>query len=300
VNRAIVCSLAQVQKSRKENQMKLLKRYPITAFFVLAYAFGWIFSLPNILGQMRLLPSPLPPFLGPVLFQLAPAISALIVAGAANGRTGIRALLRRVVIWRVNPWWYAISFGLPLLLQVVSIAAFVPLGGPAPYLDPSAFALLILFPVFFCSTMCEEIGWRGFALPRLQTRFNTLISATIVGVLWGFWHLPPTLPEFFQGMMSFQAFLLSILIFVGGSILLTWIFKNAKGSLLLTALFHTSSNAKSHFFPVAWQNSLFGPVELYGVLVLATAALVVFLTRSESLSRQGKRIQESTTPASQI
>jgi len=280
--------------------MKLLKRYPITAFFVLAYAFGWIFSLPNILDQMKLLPSPLPPFLGPILFQLAPAISALIVAGTTGGRTGIRALLRRVVIWRVNPRWYVIAFGLPLLLQFVSIAAFVPLGGPAPHLDPSALALLILFPVFSCSTMCEEIGWRGFALPRLQTRFNTLISATIVGVLWGFWHLPPTLPEFFQGTMSLQAFLLSILLFVGISILITWIFNNAKGSLLLTALFHTSYNAKSHFFPVIWQNSLFGPVLFYGVLVLVIAAIVVFLTRSESLSHQGKRIQESATPASQV
>ena len=279
--------------------MKLLKRYPITAFFVLAYAFGWIFSLPNILDQMKLLPSPLPPFLGPILFQLAPAISALIVAAATGGRTGIRALLRRIVIWRVNPWWYVIAFGLPLLLQVVSIAAFVPLGGPAPSLDLSAFALLILVPVFYGSTMCEEIGWRGFALPRLQTRFNTLISATIVGVLWGFWHLPPTLPELFQGTMSFQAFLLSILLFVGASILIAWIFNNAKGSLLLTALFPTSINARSHFFPVVWQNSSFGPVELYGVLILVTAALVVFLTRSESLSRQGKRIQESTTPAAQ-
>ncbi len=280
--------------------MKLLKRHPITAFFVLAYAFGWIFSLPNILGQMRLLPFSLPPFLGAILFQLAPAISALIVAGASNGRAGIRVLLQRIVIWRVHPWWYVIAFGLPLLIQMVAITAFVPLGGPAPQLDLSSLWLLILFPVFFCSTMCEEIGWRGFALPRMQTRFNALISATLLGVLWGFWHLPPTLPEFFQGTMSVPAFFLSILFFVGLSILIAWIFNNAKGSLLLTALFHTSYNAKAHFFPVVWQNSLFGPVELYGVLLLLIAAIIVFLTRSESFSRQGKRIQERVTPASQV
>jgi membrane protease YdiL (CAAX protease family) len=279
--------------------MKLLKRHPITAFFVLAIALGWIFSLPDLLGQAKLLPFSLPPILGFLLFPFAPTVAALIVVGGNNGKSGIRTLLKRVLIWRVNLWWYVIVICLPFAVQAVAIAAFVPFGGPAPQLDLSVLGILIQLPLFFAMNLGEEIGWRGFALPQLQTRYNALVSAMIVGVIWGFWHLPPTIPEFAQGTMSPQAFLLSILPFVGFSILFAWVFNNAKGSVLLMTLFHISFNAKGAFLPVVWQRGPFGPSELAGVLLIVAAVVVVFLTGPKNLSRRGTRIQASLPSSSE-
>jgi hypothetical protein len=99
--------------------------------------------------------------------------------------------------------------------------------------------------------------------------------------------------------MSPQAFLLSILLIVGLSILFAWVFNNAKGSVLLLTLFHFSFNAKGAFLPVVWQRGPFGPLELAGVLVIVVAVVVVFLARPKNLSRRGMRIQDSLSSSSE-
>lgn len=271
--------------------MRLLRRHPIISFFVLAYVFGWIFSIPNILDQLRLLPFSLPTFAGSFLFMLAPVTSALIVTGATGGKAAIQALLRRMTIWRVNFWWYVVVLFVPPLIQIAAQTAFVPFGGPGPHLDTSAFSLIPLLPVLYFAAMCEEIGWRGFALPRLQTRFNALVSASLLGVLWGLWHLPPTVPEFIQGSMTVPGFFLSIIPLVGASIVMAWIFNNTKGSLLLVALFHSSYDIRGHFFPIVWQSGSFGPTQLSEIGMIVLALVIVLLVQPQNLSRKGTRVQ---------
>jgi uncharacterized protein len=99
--------------------------------------------------------------------------------------------------------------------------------------------------VNFLGNTCEEIGWRGFALPCLQKRHNALLSTLIVGTLWGLWHLPLI---FLAGPMSEFPFVWFISI-VADAFMYTWIYNSTKGSILLVALFHGSGNIVGAFIP---------------------------------------------------
>ena len=111
------------QEERREHTMNLLKRYPITAFFILAFILSWSIRIPMALFSLDAAPLKL-------LAEFGPAIAALIVTGAVNGKAGVRTLLGRVPKFRVNPWWYVLVLFGPAALQLVSIGVFVLLGGP--------------------------------------------------------------------------------------------------------------------------------------------------------------------------
>jgi hypothetical protein len=102
--------------------MNLLKRYPITAFFVLAFVLAW-----SIRITMNVTSIQIPPL--KLLAEFGPAIAALIVTTALSGKAGRRVLLGRVRQWRVNPWWYVLVLLGPAALQLVSIGLFVFFGG---------------------------------------------------------------------------------------------------------------------------------------------------------------------------
>ena len=106
-----------------------------------------------------------------------------------------------------------------------------------PQVDLSPY-VIFGFGVNFFAHMCEEIGWRGFALPHLQKRHNALLATLIVGILWGLWHLPLV---FLAGPMSEYPFLWFFII-VTNAFIYTWIYNSTKGSILLVALFHGSLN----------------------------------------------------------
>ena len=187
---------AQPESARRN----LLARYPVTCFFVLAYAFSWIVWSPWVLGQdgAGLLPTRIGQTSQGVLNAAAifagPTLAALIVTAAADGKAGVKALLRRVVLWRVRARWYLFALlGVPAIMllgfAVYSGTApdFAALGGPL-YLV--SYVLTFVVVIFLGGPLFEEIGWRGFALPRMQRRDGPLVAAVTLGVLWAFWHLP--------------------------------------------------------------------------------------------------------------
>lgn len=94
----------------------------------------------------------------------------------------------------------------------------------------------------------EEFGWRGYALPRLQSRFNAFFSSIILGSMWGLWHLP----YFFIGTELTYAYGIIPQIFTAIllSILLTWLFNNTRGSILVSLIFHNMFNLSNDMFPV--------------------------------------------------
>jgi membrane protease YdiL (CAAX protease family) len=107
------------------------------------------------------------------------------------------------------------------------------------------YAILFIFGPF-----CEEAGWRGFALPRLQARYGPLLGTLILGILWGMWHLPLHLDLFRQdfgsGLLNFG--LLFGLATLAYAVIQTWLFNTTRGSLLLLMLAHGSINAGVNFF----------------------------------------------------
>ena len=118
------------------------------------------------------------------------------------------------------------------------------------------------------------MGWRGYVLPRLQAKYSALTSTLILGVVWGIWHLPKFL-SYFDGVV-FAWFMLHILAF---AVILTWLYNNTKGSLLMVAICHATSNTVSIFFPMASTVSSenMGSYIAYVLFEVLAAILVIFI-----------------------
>jgi membrane protease YdiL (CAAX protease family) len=228
----------------------------LVAFFLLTFGISWgLWSLP-IVEASGLFSNPLSPTVTRLLGAFGPSVSAVILA-AADGRRALARLLGRFRRWRVRPRWYAVALFLPAGVSLTVTGVSILLGQPVPDfsnppvrelypLPPEAanLGLGILFPIVFLQTlllsspMGEEIGWRGYALPRLQADRSALWASVVLGVVWGIWHLP----LFFVPGDPLQNSLLSALLvaIVADSILFSWLFNNTDGSLLLVLLFHSS------------------------------------------------------------
>jgi len=224
--------------------MNLIKRYPFVSFVVLTYAISWTLWTPLVISsqdsRMFLL-----------LGTFGPTLSALLLTLINNGRADLRALLRRLFIWRVSIFWYLISFLLPAIIVLLAIGLHILLGGAVPeFRDPAQWYLV--FPVFlyvlFFSVLGEEIGWRGYALPELQANHSALTASLIIGVIWGLWHVPLWwIKGNLHQDIPLTLFMLQIIAF---SIIYTWMYNNTRGSLLIVHLFHTTSNITLGMLPV--------------------------------------------------
>jgi len=227
-----------------------MKKYPIAWFYILAFAISWLGMILAALGSHRIAPfdSPYIQLLS-IFYAVGPALAAVIVLWVVEGKIGVQNLLKGLIRWRVSPVWYIVALlgSLMLLITAQGITQLLGLSATVPTqpVDLSPYVVLS-FAVNFFATTCEEIGWRGFALPRLQKRHSAFIATLIVGTLWAFWHLPIV---FIVGNpMSEYPFLWFILI-VTNAFIYTWIYNSTKGSILLVALFHGSLNIWGAFIP---------------------------------------------------
>ena len=138
-----------------------VKRHPLVVFFVLAYALTW-----PMIPLVRV--SPL--FGLPALF--GPALAAIIVITVVDGRAGLRDLLGRMVRWRVGARWYAVALGLPMVLALTAAGLNLLLGAQT---SVNFGGLSVLNFVVFVLIVGEELGWRGYALPRLLAERSPLV-----------------------------------------------------------------------------------------------------------------------------
>jgi uncharacterized protein len=229
-----------------------LKRNPLTAYFVFAFAGTWLAVAPMVLGQdgSGLLAYHLPDWLYLVVYVLSayigPALAAFLVIAAESGKPGVRAWLHRFVQWRVGIQWYLVAI---LGVLVVWLLAYSTIYGSAPLSAVLKPGLWSLFGTFLLLGMVvpgygEEAGWRGFALPRLQERYGPLRGSLVLGLLHGLWHLPvfftPFLGPFTR--VGYTTFLLTA---VAMTLIYTWLYNNTRGSILIAVLFHASINASS-------------------------------------------------------
>jgi uncharacterized protein len=263
---------------------RLLRRYPVTAFFILAYALTWPYMIVDALGSHGLLPFRLPMLLF-IPMGYGPTFAALILTSALAGKTGIRTLLRRLLLWRVGLSWYAVAIFGPVILSAITVLLYAGLTGTPPVLPVVSTQLLITAPLLFLIgglVNGEEIGWRGFALPRLQAKYSALTASLILGLLWALFHLP----LFFTRGDSFASTSpLSFLVrMIAAAILFTWISNNTGGSLLLAYLMHAASNFWPRVLPLAAMAAPFAWLG-DGVTILAVV-LVVLIYGSTRLSRK--------------
>ena len=225
---------------------QFLQHHPLVCYFVMAYGFSWLAWLPYVLsqGKVGFLPASLSELALLPGAYLGPFMSGFLMTAATEGRPGIGRLLRRFVLWRVGWQWYLFALiGIPVLLflgYLCAPGAVAVLHNPFPQLV-LVYPLLLLLEIF-TSGMAEEPGWRGFALPRLQTRYGPLLGTLILGTLWGCWHLPLFLSTWGHGS-GWLDVVVFILTTIGTAILLTWMFNYTRGSLLLAILLHASLDA---------------------------------------------------------
>lgn len=241
--------------------ISFVKRHSLITFFILAYALAWALivlaaSVSIAFGFLAL---------------FGPAIAALIVAGMTEGRAGIKDLFRRTVLWRVRPLWYVVAIGLPFLLAVIAVGVYSVLTGTPISINLEQSLGLTLFLAII--VIGEEIGWRGYALPRLQHRYNSLIASLILGALWAAWHLPNALlPGLGYYVTAFPAFLFYV---VGMTVLFTWLANGTRNSVLLAWIFHAAINVSGAYL-------LIGDSEkqwlMYGGVYAMTALMVIALT----------------------
>ena len=268
----------------------LLIRHPLVSFFTLAYALTWLAWSPWYLSEdgVGLLPfdgEGISDYLNTVALIVGPTLSAFIMTGATEGREGVRGLLRRIVLWRVGLWWYLfVLAGIPAIILLSTV--FLP--GALASFEASAvpstlFLYVVAGPVFLFigGPVFEEIGWRGFALPRLQRLHGPLVGSLVLGTLWGLWHLPLFLiPSWDTPHGSLPEVALFVILAVSIAVVLTWVFNNTKGSVLLAILAHGSINSAAvsvyALFPApAVTGGITNVVIGFGVAAL----LVVAMTR---------------------
>ena len=287
-----------VETSNRPLKASLIQRYPLVSFFLLAIGLTWIFMITDALGSQGVLPFRLPlPLM--IVMGYMPTLAAVIVAGITGGKEAVRALFRKLLIARVGLRWFLFAiFGLAgiyiativIYNQFSGLPAVPILSTRMPSLPPLQLALSIV-PMFLVIGIVngEELAWRGFALPRLQTRYNALISSLILGAIWAVFHLPLffTRTGSSQADESFVNFLIST---VAITILYTWIYNNTRGSVLLAYLFHAASNTWTQVFSIDHNNPRIGWI-MVGLLVLIAAVVVVF-SGAENLSKTRVRIQE--------
>ncbi|WP_247232892.1 type II CAAX endopeptidase family protein [Telluribacter sp. SYSU D00476] len=218
----------------------------LLSYFGLAYAISWLVWLPLYGPALGLTSLPTVPF-HHALGGLGPLLAALLITFWYARKRGVAQLLAQCT--QLRPVGYlAVALLSPFVLAIIAAVMAYFLNGTAIQLDGllrtrefPEFNLLSFFVynlIFF--GFGEEVGWRGFALPRLQSRMNALTASIVLTVFWALWHLPLFLyrPGYTSmdvvGAVGWGVSLLT------GSILLTWLYNSSRGSVLVCAVFHST------------------------------------------------------------
>lgn len=229
-----------------------IRRRPVLSFFLLANGLSWLAWLPYILSLngLGLWNMEFPAVLGTTQVlgvlpgaYLGPIGSALLITALVDGRPGLRRWAGRLLRWRVNWRWYAVT-----LLTVpagIVLSGMLFTGGEVH--APSSAMLLAYVPLLvfqmLTTGLAEEPGWRDFALARMQHRYGPLRSAMILGPIWGLWHLPLFFTEWGgwpdANWTRPAVFLVFCFAF---NILMSWVFNRTGESLPLSMLMHVGAN----------------------------------------------------------
>ena len=247
----------------------------LVPFLLIAFGIAW-----GILALFIFLPDLMNSIFGKLtgqhpLFFLAvyaPAIAGVIIIMYTAGSKGVVRYLTRLLLWRTSLYWYAfLFFGIPLIYFGSAALKGTILTEPFPFSSFQAFfGAMVLTAI---KGPIEEFGWRGLALPLLQRKFAPIWAGLILGVIWGFWHLPAFLLSGTpQSAWSFTPFFAGS---VSVSVIVTALFNKSHGSILLPAAFHFQLN-----------NPLWPDAQPYDMYVfVAVAVLVVWFNRNVMFNR---------------
>jgi len=269
----------------------IIKRHPVAAYYVLALGISWLVEIPLVAVKQGWIDPPIP-FAIHYLAAFGPMLAALLVTGLITGSEGLKELFGRVTKWRVGWKWALFCTLSPLAAFAVACpVAWLIKGewpdlrllGQANYLPYLGIGVLFLWLATY--GFGEEIGWRGFALPRMQKTLSVSKATLVLGLMWALWHTP----AFFYldtyeklGVLMLPGFVFGVLC---GAVMFTWIYNSTGGSVLMVAIWHaifdllSASKAGQDIIPVAMS-----------ALVVAGALLIANVDKPWNFSRVEKHV----------
>ncbi len=247
-----VASAAQIGDEADPGANLLRRAGSLALFLLLAFGLSWAGWALVIAGERGWLALPVPPFAIMILAGFGPLLAGVAASAAESGRPGVRRLLSGLLRWRVGSSWYLVLVAL-LLVRLLPVGAHVLAGGSVHWaaLGPQMLALPLIF-VFIAvlgGGLDEEVGWRGYALPRLQALLPPASANLVLGIVWSARHLPLFLmPGSTHGESSLLVYFVET---TALSFVLGWIWNSTRESLLLVVLAHAASNTGDNLRYVA-------------------------------------------------
>jgi membrane protease YdiL (CAAX protease family) len=281
--------------------------HPVAAFVVGAYAFTWVISAPAAFMEEGWTP-----WILIYIGSFGPPVSAAAVTWLRGD--DVKAWAKQIVRWRVGWFWWVAAFGVPVAIVAVTTVVLWAIGGPVdlgqPFQSPVLIAVIFVFGLTVSGGLNEEPGWRGFAQPHLNDRYDALPASLVVGVVWAVWHLPyfviPITPHSGFTVVNQVGWFVSIVLL---SVILAWAY-NGTGSVLIVMVLHAMVNTADVLLPLAPESIVVEgvidetavatvTVMQLAVTLLVVVAIVAYFGR-ESLARgeiPGTRYIEGKTGA---
>jgi len=274
---------------RASGEMRLL------AYFLATYLVAWSvwFAASSLAapGNTGLFGGRGPVF---VLGVFAPGLVALAFTAQEEGRSGVTRLLARIGRWRVGARWYAVAIGYFVVIKLAAALVHRMLTDAWPPFGNTSLALMMAgIAVSTWAQAGEEVGWRGYALPRLAQHLGLGGASLVLGAAWAAWHLPLfVLPDSGSTGQSFPAYLLQVMAL---SVVMAYLYWKTDGSLLLVMVMHAAVNNTTGIVPAAVGGAT-SPIALGGSLVAwATVALSWIVATPLLLRMRGADIQRLLT-----
>ena len=272
-------------------KISVFKRHPVPIYFALTFIISWGGIL-LVIGGPGNIPRPTEQFdsllpLAILAILAGPSLSGMLLTFLFNGGQGLREIKSRLIRWRVGIGWYAVALlAAPLLMMTIYLilSLLSPEFLPGILAAENKFSHLLMGLVTgLMAGFFEELGWTGFAIPKLRQRYSILGTGLIVGLPWAVWHILPALwLGFASGTVSDSLSMVSYLMdpflfLVASRVLMVWVYDRTGGSLLLAMLMHMSLTSGAR---ILTPMGIVGvPLMLFGViwaaLVWGVVAIIV-------------------------
>jgi membrane protease YdiL (CAAX protease family) len=269
-----------------------VQRNAIASYVLLAYGITWSLAIVLALSYHGVISLGIPLALH-YLLPYGPMLSALIITWLRGGTDSLRDIVGRMTKWRVKPVWIATAILSVWVFYVASGLMMLFMGQPWP--DLSIFGQVMYVPYLtflgpwalwtFSYGIGEETGWRGFLLPHLQTKYNALVSSLIVSLIWAGWHAPMFLYNENLIALGPAGTVFWTIGLMFGSVLLTWLYNNTEGSILMVAIWHGTFNV----FTAAAGQAASVTSAIVSMLVMVLVVFVVIIYRPRNLSRSERQ-----------
>ena len=251
----------------------------LTKYFLLCFVLSWTCFIAVVIISQRAVSSEITTVQYILVFlgTITPSLVALwLTFRTGPGQT--EKLISKIGRWEVNIKWYLFAAGFMLVVKLSVAVLYKLIIGSWPEFGQEAWYIMLVAILFSTWVQAgEEIGWRGFALPRLSAKFGLPVSTLLLGVIWAVWHLPLF---FVKGASTFgQSFPLYLIQVTMLSVIIGWLYWRTGGSLLLTMLMHAAINNTKDIVPSAVTNAT-NPFALSNSLVgwLTAGLLSIFAT----------------------